>query len=154
MFDDLTLRDILLVISPVVAVALSYGALRAQVKTIDADLKKLTADQEAQKKQITDLDKNKASRELEKNVATLETQHNELSKRHNEGMTEARTRLATVESRVTLVEQTNVELRAQINSVVQGVSRVEAKQDRAAEQISELRRDLMEFMLRRPDGRQ
>jgi septation ring formation regulator EzrA len=80
-------------------------------------------------------------------LATLKASHEELQRKHNEGIAELRNRATALEGRTSSVEQGAAELRAQMNAVVQAVARVEAKQDREAQALEQIRRDLLEFVV-------
>ncbi len=163
-----TLQTVLTIGTPIAAIALSYGGIRSMVKSLQKDFTDLS-------NKVTALENSKATNSqfqaLETQVATTIRQmdmkiaaadavraqhdvslatlksHEELQRKHNEGIAELRNRATALEGRTSSVEQGAAELRAQMNAVVQAVARVEAKQDREAQALEQIRRDLLEFVV-------
>lgn len=164
-----TLQSVLTIGTPIAAIALSYGGIRSMVKSLQKDFSDLSA-------KVTALENSKATNsqfqaletqvattirqmdmkiaaadavraQHEVTLATLKASHEELQRKHNEGIAELRNRATTLEGRTSSVEQGAAELRAQMNAVVQAVARVEAKQDREAQALEQIRRDLLEFVV-------
>lgn len=164
-----TLTTVLTIGTPIAAIALSYGGIRSMVKSLQKDFTDLSA-------KVTNLENSKATnaqfnsfedyvetsmRQMDMRIAasealraqheitlaTLKNSHDELQRKHNESTAEIRNRTSALEGRTTSVEQGAAELRAQMNAVVQAVARVEAKQDREAQALEQIRRDLLEFVV-------
>jgi predicted nucleic acid-binding Zn-ribbon protein len=164
-----TLQAVLTIGTPIAAIALSYGGIRSMVKSLQKDFSDLS-------NKVTALENSKATtsqfqaleaqvattlRQLDMKIAaadavraqhevtlaTLKASHEELQRKHNEGSAELRNRATALEGRTSSVEQGAAELRAQMNAVVQAVARVEAKQDREASALEQIRRDLLEFVV-------
>lgn len=155
--------------TPIAAIALSYGGIRSMVKSLQKDFsalsEKVTAleNSKAGAAQVTNIEDNlsTAIRQMDVKVtanetirvqhdvalATLKTSHEELQRKHNDASAEIRSRTSALEGRTSTIEQGAVELRAQMNAVVQAVARVEAKQDREAQALEQIRRDLLEFVV-------
>lgn len=172
--DD-TITTLLTIGTPIAAIAVSYGGIRSMVKSLQRDFSDLSA-------KVTALETSKASgtqfqaletqlaasvRSIDMKIAayeatrsqnevilaTLKASHEELQRKHNDGVGELRSRTTTLEGRTSNIEQGAAELRAQMNAVVQAVARVEAKQDREASALEQIRRDLLEFVVN-PNRRQ
>lgn len=163
------LSTLLTVGTPIAAIALSYGGVRSMVRSLQKDFSDLSA-------KVTALENSKATNaqfqalesqlaaslrhmdvkisasdavraQHEVLLATLKASHEELQRKHNEGIAELRNRAMALEGRTSSVEQGAAELRAQMNAVVQAIARVEAKQDREASALEQIRRDLLEFVV-------
>lgn len=170
-----TITTVLTIGTPIAAIALSYGGIRSMVKSLQKEFTELS-------NKVTALENSKATnlqfqslegqvaamvRQVENrlsnsesvraqheiSIATLRNSHEEFQRKHNEGTAELRNRTSALEGRTTSVEQGAAELRAQMNAVVQAVARVEAKQDREAQALEQIRRDLLEFVVN-PSRRQ
>lgn len=163
------LQLILTIGTPIAAIALSYGGIRAMVKSLQKEFidlsQKVTAleKERATTNQVRALEDTIAANlksidlkiaaheaaraQYEVTLATLKASHEELTRRHNDGFTEVRNRTSTLEGRAANIEQGAAEMRAQMNALVQTVSRVEAKQDREAASLEQIRRDILEFVV-------
>ena len=171
MFEGIEFSTIMAILSPIAAVGASYIGMRHKVSTLattvdklekseptkaaSSDLDKLVESVTKLTSMVSDLDKNKANsadiRSIENKMSGIESQlsgmtarHDDLSRRHSDGITETRSRVLALESRTSTLEQGNAEMRAQLNTLMQSLSRVEAKQDREADAIASLRRELLE----------
>lgn len=163
------LQMLLTIGTPIAAVALSYGGIRAMVKSLQKDLgdlstkvvalekeKATTAQVQSLESMMNSSIKNfdlKVSmqegvvKKTEVDLATVRASQEEFQRRHNDAVTDFRNKTATLEGRATNMEQNMAETRAQLNAMIQGVSRVEAKQDREASSLEQIRRDLLEFVV-------
>lgn len=152
------LKMLLTIGGPIAAIGLSYGGMRTLVKGLQREIgalgdkvtsleasKATTAQVQALEGKLAAGDG--ARSQFDVAIATLRSAQEELKQKHAEGIGDLRNRAATLESRTSSVEQGAAELRAQMNSLTQAVARVEAKQDREASALEQIRRDLLEFVV-------
>jgi len=158
--EDVTIATLIAIASPFIAAGLSYGGMKASVKSIQLGMaeltKKIVEVEKDTSKRVSELEKDKAAHAsvfgvekqlsaIDVTVATLKNSHEELNRRHADGMAEVRNRASALEGRTSSLEQNNAELRVQLQNVIQTTARIEAKQDRDSEAIADLHRNFLDF---------
>ncbi len=116
----------------------AFFTMKTTLKRTVEDVNEIKKAQEKKVAADTAADLLKASTE-----GSAKTAFDDLKQKHGELGAETRNRLAALEGRATALERDTAEARVEMRNLTAGVARIEAKQDREAQQLDSLRRDVL-----------